>query len=848
MLDLLTQKYNKLDQKYQQLQFMHAALHKITDLAYNCQNLDEFYQQLHDIVSSLIDAENFFVAVIDEEEKVLRFVFHQDQEDENPGSFPIDDLIGSLSAIVVAKAKPLLVTPKKDRRLIAQGVVNLKGSAGIDWLGVPLLEDNKVIGLMVVQSYSNKVRYKKKDSEFLEFVASHVVTALARFNNKEELTRAVKNRTKQLEQKLAIIKKNEQLKQVLFDISELTNAQLEINQFYKRIQQILGQLLSVQNFYIARRDKDDEPVKFVYYVDPVNPNLVKQRQTQSVRGYTEHLMAHGEALLLSKDDLQSLVDKGLVDKTEIDVHSWLGVPLRQQNKIVGAMVVQSYTEDVIFTDKDAELLNFVSHHISSAIHRKDAANFQLESKKSLELQVEQRTKALREEIGQRQHIEQKLKYSASHDALTSLANRTYFYEALTRCINKQPSSDDYQFAVLFIDLDHFKKVNDRLGHHFGDKLLKRVGQSINKLIRDTDTLARIGGDEFAILLDKLSDKNIACWVAKRIVALIEKTFYINDNAINISASIGILFSDNRYQTAEDMLRDADIAMYKAKEKGKGCSEIFDASMHQKLLTTIKLEADLKNALEFENFLAYFQPIYDLATQQITGFEALARWQYDNQRLITPDGFIELAEETRLIEQIDLQILDKAAAAIKSWLISYPDQNFYVSCNLFSSHFLSDQIVNQVEAVITKYQLPKGSLAIEVTERVLLESGDVVLSNMNKLKELGVRLYLDDFGTGYSSLSYLYQYPFDVLKIDSSFIKNMRENKKYKVIVNTIISMANNLGMETVAEGIEFEQDIKEMQSLTCKYGQGYLLSKPLPKEKIDQLLATCLIGTTPELV
>lgn len=844
MTDNYQNLYEELKQEHQRLEYMHSALHKITDLADNCQSIESFYHRVHDIVKSLVDAENFFVALIDEPEQRINFVFHIDEEDEDPISIPMSSFDGSLSAIVLARGKPLLVTPRKDRLLIAKNIVKLHGTAGVDWLGVPLIKDKKVIGLMVTQSYTNKVRYKKKDQVFLEFVARHVVTALTRFNNTDELQKAVQSRTKELEQKLTIIRKNEQLQKVLFEISELTNSQVDMDQFNQRLQSILGRLLYVENFYIARKLKGDDHLSFVYYVDSVNPSLAQLRVQNKSRGFTEYLLEYGSTLLLSRADMQELSAKGIVEIKEIKTHSWLGVPLFQQGEIVGVMVVQSYRDDIIFTKNDAALLQFVSQHISSAIYRKDAAEFQRQSQEMLELTVNQRTAALREEIEQRQLMEKQLKYSATHDALTNLPNRSFFHEILAKNIATLQKDTAYKFAVLFIDLDHFKKVNDSLGHHIGDKLLIEVAVKISDLIRNEDTLARIGGDEFVIILDKLANAEIATWVANRIVAIIQTPFSIDGHLINISASIGILLSNKRYCTAEDMLRDADTAMYQAKGNGKGCSEIFDASMHQQLVKSIQLESNIRTGLEKKQFDPYFQPIYDLSNESIIGFEALARWVNDDGDLIMPDEFIPIAEETLLIERIDLQILDKAARILKSWLNSSSNESLYVCCNLFSSHFLRENIVTQVASIIDKYQLPKGSIGIEVTERVLLENSDIVLSNMEKLKELGVRLYLDDFGTGYSSLSYVYKYPFDVIKIDSSFLKNIRQDEKYIVIVKTIIEMAKNLGMNTVAEGIEYQADVDVLSSLDCALGQGYYFSKPLPKDDAALLLIDSYIVST----
>ncbi len=838
------EQFQQLKQDYEQLEFMHSALLEITDLVFKCENLKDFYSRLHNTVSSLMDAENFFVALVDSNRQNLNFVFHQDKKDTNPGLVPISELEGSLSALVLARGKSLLITPKKDQRLSAKKLIKLHGIAGVDWLGVPLIDNDNVVGLMVVQSYTNNVRYQHKDKVFLEFVASHVITALARFKNKEALKSAVANRTRQLEEQLTIIKQNEQVKQVLFEISEMTNAHIGIDQFNERLHQIIGRLLSVENFYIARLDKQENRLKFVYYVDSVNPYLVERRQNKGLKGFTEYLIEQKKPVLLNRQEMINLIYDGIVDKTskklsieeQVKTCSWLGVPLIYRGEVFGAMVVQSYQENVAFTAKDSELLSFVSHHISTAINRKDLADVRRQSQELLEQQVNIRTAELIEEIEQRQIMEKQLKYSATHDELTGLYNRSYFYDVLTNNLAKKSEDSNYNFAVLFIDLDHFKKVNDSLGHHVGDDLLKIVGKKISHLIRNDDTIARLGGDEFAIILDNLVDLNVARQVSNRIVSIVDNTFYIDEHAINIGASIGILYSHDRYTSAEEMLRDADTAMYQAKYKGKGCSEIFDASMHQKVLENLKLEAEIREGINAQEFIPFFQPIFDLHTQNIVGFEALARWQNPRQGLLFPDKFIQCAEDTGLIDKIDLQIMEKAAKIISNWRNRFPSQKIYVCCNVSSSNFLKERMSEQVARLIHKYQLPLHTLAIEVTESALLQNNDVVLANMLKLKELGVKLYLDDFGTGYSSLSYLYKYPFDVLKIDGEFVRKMDEDDKHTAIIKTIIEMSANLGMETVAEGISMQRHVNTLVAFNCQMGQGYHLGKPQPKEIAEQLL------------
>ncbi|WNC68347.1 EAL domain-containing protein [Thalassotalea nanhaiensis] len=838
MTTKLQHQLDALKKEHYDLKVLQDALYELSESTFTSGSIEQFYQQVHQIVNTFIDARNFFIAFTNDKTQTLDFSYHVDEKDTLTNyQMPQSYLSDSLSRLVLTRGRPLLMQAKKFERLLAKGIIKERGNMAVDWLGVPLIKNNNIVGLMVIQSYNNDVRYKAIDKEIMSITGQHIISALSRFEYKEQLQYDVNIRTRELEEKIGEIEKIEAAKQSLYEISDLSQANLDLETFYKEVHTVIGKYLFADNFYIARVCEKRETLRFAYFADSaINDHESLFSPRKFGQGLTDYLINSGQPQLLSKQHIRELIRTKVVDIKSGEAHSWLGVPLYKHGEIIGAMVVQSYSKAFSYSDKDADFLNFVSQHVSIALFQRELAILQQQSRDELEIKVKQRTEELVEEITQRQLAEQQLKYSANHDSLTELPNRSYFNKILEHKIANVNENKNYNFALLFIDLDRFKTVNDSLGHHAGDKLLKNVANKIKKLIRNNDILARLGGDEFVVLLDEIPSINVGIRVSDEIIETLSQHIYINESMINIGASIGIVASNQHYSNAEDMLRDADTAMYKAKEFGKGRYELFNSNMHHELLASIKLELDIKTAIKNQEFIPYFQPIYNLNENKIVGFEALARWQSSERGLTYPNEFIAKAEETGLIHNIDLEIIEQSAKILRLWQKKFKNDKLFITCNLFSGHFINSDLTLHISRIISKYQIPKNSLRLELTERALLENGDLVNENMTKLKELGVKLLLDDFGTGYSSLSYLYKFPFDTLKIDRSFINNMREDKKQAVMIKTIIDMAEHLGMSVVAEGIEHESEVRVLTEMGCQSGQGFYYSKPLAQTEIEQVI------------
>lgn len=443
-----------------------------------------------------------------------------------------------------------------------------------------------------------------------------------------------------------------------------------------------------------------------------------------------------------------------------------------------------------------------------------------------------------QDITERKQAEEKLEHAAYHDSLTGLANRVLFTEHLHITIEQLKRKQDHAYAVLFIDLDRFKNINDSLGHAAGDELLINVAKRLESCLRPSDTAARFGGDEFAVLLNDINEVNDAIRVAERLERELSMPYNLGGHEVFTTASIGIALSTPAYHRPDDVMRDADTAMYRAKANGKARYEIFDKVMHARAMALLQLESDLRRAVERDEFHLLYQPIIDLRTGRLAGFEALVRWRHPERGVVSPVDFIPIAEETGLINSIGRWILHEACLQMRLWQKRYPQMgNLTMSVNLSGKQFRQVDVIEQVKMVLFDTGLEAESLRLELTETVVMEDAEIASKVFKQLRALGVQISIDDFGTGYSSLSYLHNFPIDILKVDRSFVGRMTENGGNAEIARTIISLAHTMGMKVVAEGIEEEFQKTHLRTLGCEYGQGYLFAKPLAPELAEQIVA-----------
>lgn len=481
---------------------------------------------------------------------------------------------------------------------------------------------------------------------------------------------------------------------------------------------------------------------------------------------------------------------------------------------------------------------------ASARHAEEAERARAELEHQRAEQAEKHVQELNNYIVEQERISRVLeetkehfRHAAFHDSLTGLPNRAMFTELLKAEIESSNRRDSHMFAVLFLDLDRFKNINDSLGHTHGDLLLVAFAERLERTLRPIDTLARFGGDEFAILVSGMTDATDAVRVAQRIQDELSQPFVLDKNSAFATASIGIALSSSGYDRPEDILRDADIAMYRAKENGKARYEVFDHGMHARAVSRLQLESDLRQAIEQKEFCVYYQPIVSLQTGRLAGFEALVRWNHPRRGLVSPADFIPVAEETGLIVPIGQWVLNEACAHIRQWQIDSPSHRaLSLSVNLSARQVAQPDLLEQIKEALDNSKLSPHCLKLEITESVVMENAEAATLMFKQLRLLGVQLSIDDFGTGYSSLSYLHRFPLNYLKIDRSFVMRLTTDND-NAIVRTISTLARNLGMEVIAEGIETEEQYQQLKMLGCEYGQGYLFSRPVDNDGVEHLLA-----------
>ncbi len=481
---------------------------------------------------------------------------------------------------------------------------------------------------------------------------------------------------------------------------------------------------------------------------------------------------------------------------------------------------------------------------ASARHAEEAERARAEIEHERAEQAERHVLELNNYIAEQERISRVLeetkdhfRHAAFHDSLTGLPNRGLFTELLKAEIETSKRNKEHLFAVLFLDLDRFKNINDSLGHTYGDLLLVAFAERLERTLRPVDTLARFGGDEFAILLSGIVDTTDAVRVAERIHAELSQPFDLDRNSAFATASIGIALSSSNYDQPDDILRDADIAMYRAKENGKARYEMFDQGMHARAVLRLQLESDLRQAVEQKEFCVVYQPIIALGSGRLAGFEALVRWNHPRQGVVQPADFVPVAEETGLIVPIGGWVLEEACKKVREWQLASPSHRaLSLSVNLSARQVAQPDLLEQIKRALEVSKLNPHHLKLEITESVVMGNAEAAAQMFKQLRALGVQLSIDDFGTGYSSLSYLHRFPLNYLKIDRSFVTRMTTDND-NAIVKTITTLAHNLGMEVIAEGIETDEQHRGLRDLGCEFGQGFLFSRPVDHDGVLSLLA-----------
>ena len=845
-------KLKSLLKKYRQLKTMQAGLLQLSELASSVTDMDAFYHALESVIKTLLVTDNFHIALLDSSDDLKLTYCNNLVEMRLHDHVDLANWRKSLTGLVLLRQQPMHCSAKEKMKLAKAEDIVLYGSACIDWLGVPLKRGQQTIGVIALQSFDKKRYFSEKDCQILEFIAEHLVTAIDRVRSRELLESSIQQRTlkltqtnQQLQREIAERQLAVKAHRVLLNISELTAKSQAIADFYQALHREINKLLPAKNFYIALLSEDKSQLEFPYYCDEKLPQPATRKLSN---GLSELAIKKAKPILLSGGTVFTLAVQGEVTQSAFKQYypqhklpkAWLAAPLSDQGEIFGVIAIQHYQDESAYHSKDLELMRFVSHHISIEILRQKLQQQTLKSHEALEKGINERTAELqatnlnlRMQIEERRKAEERLYHDAHHDALTQLPNRAMFSARLSYTIKHLKRHPKHRFAVLFIDLDRFKMINDTLGHHAGDQVLIEISHRLRDCVRDNDVLARLGGDEFVVLLDSLQSVEDVEEIASRIITSIAQPYELEGHTLYSNASIGIAQSRVSYIDANEILRDADAAMYQAKSLGRGRYVFFDDSMREQLIASMTLEQELRQAIKSKQFELHYQQISDLSSTETLGFEVLLRWQHPSRGLLTPSEFLFMAEETGMILDIETWVIEEVCLQLKLWKQSKEYQYVYIGVNLSGRHLTQANQLVKLMNLISVNTVEPERLILEFNESAFAKHTELALKGLRKLKEFGVKLALDDYGAGLSSFNFLHNYPFEFIKLDRTFVRSLNYNEKNLSLVKALHELGANFGYRLVAEGIESEAMLKKLQAVGCEFGQGFHISRPEKMAKVN---------------
>jgi diguanylate cyclase (GGDEF)-like protein/PAS domain S-box-containing protein len=853
--------------KEQWLTKAQQSMVKISESVGKVEYLNDLLYELHQIISEVMPANNFYISLYSPEDDSLSFPYFVDEYDPPP--LPQKSGRG-LTEYILRKGQPLLVTPEVFDHLVEIGEVAEMGAPSIDWLGVPLIFDQKTIGVMATQTYTEGVRYTPDDLQFLFMVAPHVANAIKKkqsdeaLRNQHDLINSIfdsspnpivvtdlvgtLNNCNQaaldlwgFTSKDDLVHRNvmdriqsEDRSRLAKEIRELTR-QGSVNRSEFRSLKSDGSVLFIETSSSLLYDEDHNPVMIITIINDVTQ---KYMTNKALRNSEERFKL---AVMGSNDGIW---DWDLESNHIYYSPRWkmiLGYKEEEVDSDPNEWFDRIHPSDLpsVRSALEAHLSGQNSHFESE---------FRLMHKNGEYLWVLARGIAVSRgenepcriagsltDVTRNKHTEKQLAYEVLHDKLTGLPNRALFIDRLNQSIKRSKRHEHETFAILILDLDRFKVLNDSLGHLAGDKMLIKVAQRLESSLRMEDSVARLGGDEFAVLLNDMQDPFEVIQIANRIHEEISTPVNIDDQPVYSTASIGITLSSTGYDTADDMLRDADTAMYQAKGQGGNSYVIFDRFMHAQAVTLLHMETDLRQALENDQFEIYYQPIFDVYTNKVVNVEALIRWNHPQQGLIYPGQFITIAEDTGLIVPLGEWVLKGACSQLREWHeMGFP--SLKVSVNFSARQFQQSDLTPRVARILDQSGIEPENLFIEITESRSYAQLEKFESMLWDLKRIGIKVSIDDFGTGYSSLSIVQRLPLDVLKIGQSFIANLGSQRENDLITQSIIEMAHRLGFTVIAEGVETDDQLRYLKKLQCDMIQGFLFSKPIRVGEVNTLL------------
>lgn len=857
-IDKLSKRITRLKslaRKYKRSEVIQNALLDISNIAASAKRADDFYSGIQRNLNKLLPADNFFIALLNSNTNELNVPFFIDEKDPHPSQlFPSEKisnaLYSGLTGYVFRQQQALLCDNDKFNQLIAAKEVVSRGSTCHQWLGVPIFSGGQTIGVLAVQSYNPEISYGDIELELITFISQHVSGVIERVQYQHNLETAIEHRTKELslaydklKQEVNERRRAEHLQKSLFEIAELSNSNIDDTVFYTELHRVISHLLPANNCYIGLLDDSGRYLNFPFYVSQLNTDIPSIRPLAD--GLVEFILKHKKPILLEKSDIKALIDaKQLyaiapqLNHTDT-INQWIGVPLFIQGVVKGALTIYSFSASHTYQEKDLGLLTFVSQHIATAIERKLSAESLKQSYEQLEEKVAQRTRALamlnqdlEKEISQRRKVEQQLVHDASHDILTGLPNRARFMERLGQAVKHVRRHGLDRFALLFIDLDRFKLINDTLGHLQGDRFLIETARRLNLCIRDNDTLARIGGDEFVILLDSIHDSNDAIEVAERILGKLSIPYQLAQQSFTSGASIGIAFSgQNNNDTSESLLKDADTAMYQAKSNGKGCYVVSDNRTRGKQAHDITLELELREALVNKSLALQYFPIMTLDSQEILAYEPRLYWQHEQLGKLKQAQLSNIAEHCNLTKELDLYLFEQLNLDYPQLVaLSGPIQlHLHVSSRHLKHKHAVRKLKNRLKQSCSKPEM----IWMFFNEKAFVQDTESHINAFEMLHKLGINLGLHAYGSAHSALSSLSFLPLSGLKLDPSYISHLSHPQHQKLLTAHQLA-ANALDLKIFVQGVKTEVQHQQLLKLGFHKGQGLALGKSIDSKTLPQ--------------
>ncbi|SQH74009.1 GGDEF domain protein [Shewanella benthica] len=845
--------------KYKRAELTQNLLLEISNLAAHVDSPRAFFSEVHRSLNLLLPADNFFVALLDPSSNKLNIPFFLDEKDPHPNKiYSIDEisetLLSGLTGYVIKSGETLLCDNTTFEQLLAAKKIVSRGAPCHLWLGVPIKVNNLVLGVLVVQSYSPDITFSAMEIELLHFVSDQISGVLERLEHREQLEQAIEQRTKELSLAYDKLKSEvferrraERLQKSLFEIADLATSNLDSDSFYSEIHRVISHLMPANNCYIALLNDKLTRIHFPFYVTQNDSTAPQPRASSD--GLTEYVIKNRRPLLLQRADLDGLIDAGIVyskmpelDYTQ-DVYQWIGIPLFIHGQVRGALTIYSLCMSQSYQDKDLDLLNFVSQHIATAIEKKLSAESLKSSYEQLEEKVVVRTRALamlnqdlEKEVVQRRKAEEQLVYDASHDSLTGLPNRGMFMERLTQAVKHIRRHGLDRFGLLFIDLDRFKLINDTLGHQQGDRFLVETSRRLRLCIRNNDTLGRIGGDEFVILLDSIKGTHDAKEVAERILTELSRPYELANQSFTSGASIGIAFSCNhKSDTAESLLRDADAAMYQAKSKGKGCYVIFDDKSHRQPVKDVELEIELKHAISNRELHLSYLPIQNLKNLSTVALEPRLYWNHPLLGKVKQVQLNNIAEHCNLTTELDIYLLEKLNSD-HQLLREQSLDHLPLHLNIAAKHLKHKHTVRQLKNKLKELIFPPEQLWLFFDEKGFILDTDNHINAFDILQKLKVNLGLTGYGSAHSALSSLTFLPLQGLKLDPSYTTHLNSEQHIKLLKAHYLT-AQALELVVFVDGIGAIQQKETLLEIGFELGQGQALGKVIYLNSITKDLA-----------